>query len=140
MLPEQSVYRVLNESKELTETMDDIRGKSLDDTPIYTTSLPDEFILTADSPVIRITFITDTAALFADDTEVLTDYHVQVDFWTHTLAQAAKLQPVIDAVMNKLGYFRYFSDRYKDPDSSSDETQQLLMSIRRYSYSGAPTL
>ena len=138
MLPEQIVYRAINGNHELIELMNEIRGKELDETPVYTNMLPGDFKLTVDAPMIRVTYLNDIGVQYADDKEVMTECNVQVDCWTHTVSQMAKILPVLEKIMNEIGYERYFADRFTDKDSSTNESDQLLMSARRYTNTSSP--
>lgn len=126
MLIEKKLYDVLNNSTELIELMDTIRGKSMEDTPIYYNTVPQGLKFQADAPIIRITFVQDRLES-SDDDDNLTQSTLQVDFWTNTLSQSDRLTPVIKGLLRKNGFYQFDNARKKDPDSGESTDKQLIM-------------
>ena len=117
---------MLNNNTELIELMDKIRGKSMEETPIYYNSVPQKLKFQVDTPIIRITFVQDRLKS-SDDDDNLTQSTLQVDFWTKTISQSERLTPIIKGLLRKNGFYQFDNARKKDPDSGESTETQLIM-------------
>ena len=80
---------------------------------------------------MRINNTLDGPVNYADDTTLVNEQRITINFWCKTASQADLINKAIDAVLEVNGFERYTANekpRYKDNDIG------LLMNVRKYRF------
>ena len=140
MIAETTAYRLLSNDKTLNELFDQFRGKSFgtseDDFKqgIFTYDIPENptNLKKAElAPFMRIINNLDGPVNYADDTLLVNEQRITINYWCKTASQADLINKAIDAVLEANGFERYTANekpRYKDNDIG------LLMNVRKYRF------
>lgn len=127
---ETRVYRLLNTSS-LIAILDDIRGKSLDDTGIWKHDIPENYRKKEYAPFIRINPVFEGDFDYSDDDTMAEEQRVQISFWTKNDTDAYRIKEQIDEILKVNNFTRYTANenpRYKDTDID------LLINHRKYRF------
>ena len=127
---ETRVYRLLNASS-LIAILDDIRGKSLDDTGIWKHDIPEIYRKKEYAPFIRINPVFEGDFDYSDDNTMAEEQRVQISFWTKNDTDAYRIKEQVDEILKVNNFTRYTANenpRYKDTDID------LLINHRKYRF------
>ena len=118
ILPEVKVADLLTADQKLVAMMAELRSMPLDFTPIYTYTPDDSLVKAEAAPWIRVTPIPGDRSLASDDERAFEYPRVQVDFWLReeNMDRLVEIQEQIYQTLKVGGFYRYYQDRYTDPD------------------------
>ena len=137
MIAETTAYRLLSNDKTLNELFDQFRGVPFGNgfkQGIFTYDIPDTptNLKKAElAPFMRINNTLDGPINYADDSLLVNEQRITINYWCKTASQADSINKAIDAVLEANGFERYTANekpRYKDNDIG------LLMNIRKYRF------
>ena len=80
---------------------------------------------------MRINNTLDGPVNYADDSLLVNEQRITINYWCKTASQAGSINKAIDAVLEANGFERYTANekpRYKDNDIG------LLMNVRKYRF------
>ena len=83
------------------------------------------------APFMRINNTLDGPINYADDSLLVNEQRITINYWCKTASQADSINKAIDAVLEANGFERYTANekpRYKDNDIG------LLMNVRKYRF------
>ena len=122
MIAETTAYRLLSDDKTINELFDKFRGKSFGngfEQGIFTYDIPENptNLKKAElAPFMRINNTLDGPVNYADDTTLVTEQRITINFWCKTASQAESINNAIDEVLEANGFERYTANekpRYK---------------------------
>ena len=140
MIAETTAYKLLSNDKTLNELFDQFRkkpfGTSKDDFKqgIFTYDIPENptNLKKAElAPFMRINNTLDGPVNYADDTLLINEQRITINYWCKTASQSDLINQAIDKVLEVNGFERYTANenpRYKDNDIG------LLMNVRKYRF------
>ena len=144
MIAETTAYKLLSNDKALNELFDQFRGKpfGIRGKPfgngfkqgIFTYDIPENptNLKKAElAPFMRINNTLDGPINYADDSLLVSEQRITINYWCKTASQADSINKAIDAVLEANGFERYTANekpRYKDNDIG------LLMNVRKYRF------
>lgn len=137
MIAETTAYKLLSNDKTLNELFDQFRGVPFGSgfkQGIFTYDIPENptNLKKAElAPFMRINNTLDGPVDYADDTMLINEQRITINYWCKTSAQSEQINKIIDKVLENGGFERYTANenpRYKDNDIG------LLMNVRKYRY------
>ena len=144
MIAETTAYKLLSNDKTLNELFDQFRGEPFDirrkpfgngfKQGIFTYDIPENptnLKKAKLAPFMRINNTLDGPINYADDTLLVNEQRITINYWCKTASQADLINKAIDAVLEANGFERYTANekpRYKDNDIG------LLMNVRKYRF------
>ncbi|MGT2753230.1 hypothetical protein [Streptococcus porcinus] len=137
MIAETTAYKILNKDKTLNELFDQFRGVPFGNgfkQGIFTYDIPESptNLKKAElAPFMRINNTYDGPASYADDSLLINEQRITINFWCKSASQADLINSALDKVLEANGFERYTANenpRKKDSDIN------LLMNVRKYRF------
>ncbi|EAD4720224.1 hypothetical protein ELF24_13390, partial [Listeria monocytogenes] len=116
MLPVKRAYDALVLNEALNESINNIRGKILEEQTIYMLALPETFQNKKNAPVIRIESVNNYSSFYFDDKANAESAEIQISTMTNSIQHLEILIPLIDEAMRLNGFEQYADDTYIEPD------------------------
>ncbi|ECQ6574647.1 hypothetical protein NEY57_000074 [Listeria monocytogenes] len=116
MLPVKRAYDALVLNEALNESINNIRGKILEEQTIYMLALPESFQNKKNAPVIRVESVNNYSSFYFDDKANAESAEIQISTMTNSIQHLEILIPLIDEAMRLSGFEQYADDTYIEPD------------------------
>lgn len=137
MIAETLAYKILSKDKTLNELFDQFRGSVFGNNfnqGIFTYDIPETptNLKKAElAPFMRINNTYDGPTNYADDSLLINEQRITINFWCKSASQADLINNALDSALEAKGFIRYTANenpRYKDNDIG------LLMNVRKYRF------
>lgn len=137
MIVETTAYKLLSNDKTLNELFNQFRGAPFGNgfkQGIFTYDISENHtnLKKAElAPFMRIKPTLDGPVNYADDTLLINEQRITINYWCKTASQSDLINQAMDKVLEANGFERYTANenpRYKDNDIG------LLMNVRKYRF------